>query len=686
MKDIKSELKIGIDTGGTFTDIVCTRNGIDVGVTKIPSTPSDPSLAIIRAVEKMQKEWNISTKEVKYFCHGTTAATNALIERKGGCVGLLTTEGFSDVIEIGRQMRRQLYEAVLTPQTPVFLAPSRRRKGIIERVTSDGSVLIPLDKNSVLTATQELVDQGIDSIAICFLFSFINPSHELKAKDIVSSNFPQLKISISSEVDPTFREYERTVVTAFDAYLKPVVDNYLYRLVNDLKHLGISKEPKIMQSRGGLSSVSVARKRPVRLFLSGPAAGVVGAASIGETVGSKDLISIDIGGTSCDIALITDGRPQLHSEGNIEGYPVRVNMVDVNTIGSGGGSLVSFDSVGGLRVGPGSAGADPGPVCYGRGGEIATVTDASIVLGYLNPSYFAGGAIKLDLQKAEDVIEKSVAKAMNLSTEQAAQGILKVINAQMAEGIRLVSIKRGYDLRDFAIVAFGGAGPLHATSLADELGIKKVIVPLNPGVLSATGLLFASIEHEEAISIQKRLSDISLSFLTSKLNELNKKCKAVIQSETSKLMSKKIRHFADVCYVGQSYHLEIELKIYDKELLKKIYEDFKLEHNRVYGHSTDSPIKIINLRSVHSVSSNEESKFNSKNENNGNIYKERRDILLLESDAKVPVKIYERRFLKENIQLIGPAIIEQPDTTTFIGPNWRALVHSSYNLIVRKNS
>ena len=362
-------VEIGIDTGGTFTDVVCFRDGRPVGVTKISSTPSDPSVAILEAVAHLKREWDISPAEIKRFGHGTTVATNALIERKGGRIGLLATQGFSDVIEIGRQMRRHLYEAPLAPESPVFLAPGRRRKGVIERTASDGSVVIPLDPESVRIAARELVDDGVEAIAICFLFSFLNPAHEIRARDIVSAEFPELMISISSEVDPTFREYERTVVTAFDAYLKPVVDGYLARLTSELKNAGVSSEPKIMRSRGGMSAVTVARQRPVQLFLSGPAAGVVGASTVGKAVEVDDLISIDIGGTSCDIALINAGRPALRSEGKIEGYPVRVNMVDVNTIGAGGGSLVWLDGAGGLHVGPGSAGADPGPACYGRGGD-----------------------------------------------------------------------------------------------------------------------------------------------------------------------------------------------------------------------------------------------------------------------------------------------------------------------------
>ena len=681
-----SKVEVGIDTGGTFTDIVCFRNGILVGITKIPSTPSDPSLAIVEALAQMENDWGILPRDVERFCHGTTVTTNALIERKGGCVGLLATEGFTDVIEIGRQMRRQLYEIALEPQSPVFLAPSRRRKGVIERIESDGSILVSLDENSVLNAVRELVEDGVEAIAICFLFSFLNPAHELRAREIVATKFPDLKISISSEVDPTFREYERTVVTAFDAYVKPVVENYLVCLENELNHAGVSSEPKIMQSRGGMSAISIARQRPVRLFLSGPAAGVVGAATVGKAVEVDDLISVDIGGTSCDIALISGGRPKLRSEGEIEGYPVRVNMVDVNAIGAGGGSLVWFDAAGGLRVGPGSAGANPGPACYGRGGKRATVTDASIVLGYLNPTYFAGGSINLDSQRAYDVIEKNVAKPLNFSVERAALGIHRVVNAQMAEGIRLVSIQRGFDPRQFTLVALGGAGPVHATALADELGITKIIVPRNPGVLSAMGLLTAPIEHEATKSLQQDLSVLSHSAVTSVLQGLDKECRSLMEAEGVSTSGVEVRHLADACYVGQSHHLEVPLHVEEVAALERLGEDFMKEHDRVYGHATDSPIKIINLRSIHTLRRSEDLGVEGVSADYGTSVKGKRLVLFVDHDQSQMVEIHERERLAPGARIAGPAVIEQPDTTSVITMGWHALVQASHEMIVEKVS
>ena len=681
-----SRIEVGIDTGGTFTDVVCFRDGRPVGVAKAPSTPSDPSAAILEAVAHLEREWNISPSDIVRFAHGTTVATNALIERKGGCVGLLATAGFSDVIEIGRQMRRQLYEVTLTAETPVFLAPGRRRKGVIERIASDGSVLVPLDENSVRIAARELVDEGVDSIAICFLFSFLHPAHENRARDIVAAEFPQLKISVSSEIDPTFREYERTVVTAFDAYVKPVVDSYLGRLEYELNAAGVANEPKIMQSRGGLSAVSVARERPVRLFLSGPAAGVVGAAEIGKRVDSGDLISVDIGGTSSDIALISGGRPTLRSEGEIEGYPVRVNMVDVNSIGAGGGSLAWLDTAGGLRVGPESAGADPGPACYGRGGDRATVTDASVVLGYINPEYFAGGSVDLDPERAFGVIKSSIAEPLEFSVERAAQGIHRVVNAKMAEAIRLVSMQRGYDPRRFALVALGGAGPVHATALADELGITNIIVPGNPGVLSAIGLLMAPIEHEVTMSLQRDLVDLSPSIVGAALEDLDMRCHELMEAEGVSTSGTEVRHLADVCYIGQSYHLEVPLHLDDTAPLDRLYQDFKIAHDRVHGHATDAPVKIVNLRSVHSLGRGEDLSVDGYGADCQDSLKGHRRVLFANADGPQRTAIHERERLAPSAQIDGPAIIEQPDTTIIVSTGWRAIIQASRDLIVHKTA
>src|SRR6185437_2893971 len=400
------------------------------------------------------------------------------------------------------------YDLRLKPETPVFLAPGALRKEVQERLTAKGDVLVALDERSVVDAVDALAAEGVEAIAVSYLFSFLNPAHERRTREIVAERHPKLMVSLSSEVDPAFREYERTCVTAFDAYIKPVVGRYLESMEQDLANGGVRTPLQIMQSRGGISSSTIARQRPVRLFLSGPAAGVIGGLEVGRAAGIEDLITVDIGGTSCDIALISRGQPLIRAEGDIGGYSVRVPMVDVNAIGSGGGSIAWIDGAGSLRVGPESAGSEPGPASYGRGGKRATVTDASIVLGYINPDYFAAGSLKLAPELARKAIKEKIADPLKMSVEEAALGIHRVVNAQMAEAIRLVSIGRGIDPRAYTLLPLGGGGSLHATALARELGIRRIAVPPHPGVLSATGLLFAPIEHEVSTAFPRALGGV----------------------------------------------------------------------------------------------------------------------------------------------------------------------------------
>ena len=506
MSELRAGSRIGVDVGGTFTDVVCVRDGRPPLVFKVPSTPANPGEAALAAVERLAAE-GVEPGSLTQLAHGTTVATNAVLERKGGRLGIIATEGFRDTLEIGRQMRREMYEVRLDPQTPVFLAPRAMRIGVRERIGPAGEVIEPLDEGSVRDALDRLVAAGAECIAVCLLFSFVNPEHERRVREIARSDHPELEISLSSEVDPAFREYERTAVTAFDAYIKPTVGRYLADLARRMEDAGVPAPLQIMQSRGGLASADIARGRPVRLFLSGPAAGVIGGQATGAAAGHDDLITLDVGGTSSDIALVSGAKPLIRSEGVIDEFPVRVPMVDVNAIGAGGGSVAWLDDAGGLRVGPRSAGSEPGPACYARGGGEPTVTDASVVLGYLDPKYFAGGAIELDVERARDAIAKRIAAPLGLGIEDAAAGIHQVVNAQMAEGIRLVSVRQGFDPREFTLVAMGGAGPLHACALAADLAIARVVVPRHPGVLSAAGLLAAPIEHEVSTAYAEPLPD-----------------------------------------------------------------------------------------------------------------------------------------------------------------------------------
>lgn len=676
------KFEIGVDIGGTFTDVVCRDGAGAMRLVKIPTTRRNPSAGVKAAMDYMQREWNVSPDQIVRFVHGTTVATNAVLEAKGARIGLLTTVGFKDVLEIGRQMRHAVYDLVLKPETPVFLAPGALRKEVSERITATGDVLVPLDEGSVARAADELVAEGVESIAVSYLFSFLNPAHERRTREIIAERHPRVMISLSCEVDPAFREYERTCVTAFDAYIKPVVGRYLENMEQDLASDGVRTPLQIMQSRGGISSSTIARQRPVRLFLSGPAAGVIGGVEVGRAAGIEDLITVDIGGTSCDIALISGGQPLIRAEGEIGGYSVRVPMVDVNAIGSGGGSIAWIDGAGSLRVGPESAGSEPGPACYDLGGERATVTDASVVLGYINPDYFAAGSLRLSSERARQTIEKTIARPLGIGLEHAALGIHRVLNAQMAEAIRLVSIGRGIDPRGYTLLPLGGGGPLHATALARELGIRRIAVPPHPGVLSATGLLFAPIEHESSAAFPRPLSGLDWSEVERTLSDRDQVCASLMQTEGVPAANTQILYFADVCYVGQSYHLEIPLQARAANPLELLYRDFLAAHDRVYGHSTEGAARVVNLRSIHRSAVGRPAAAAAVRSKGDDGHKGKRDILTAGSGRFIPADIYDRSAIAVGVEIEGPAIVEQPDTTTLIEPGWHATVAANGTLII----
>jgi N-methylhydantoinase A len=677
-------VEIGVDIGGTFTDIVCRRAGSPMRALKIPTTRGDPSEAVLNAVTHLSNDLGIAPTSIVRFLHGTTIATNSVLERKGAKIGLITSVGFKDVLEIGYQLRPDLHRIMLEPVTPVFLAPGAQRKEAIEQVSAQGEIITPLDEASVRRAAAELVADGAQAIAVCYLFSFLHPTHEQRTRELIEADHPGIAVSLSSDVDPTFREYERTVVTAFDAYMKPIVRRYLERLEEGLATAHVTAPLQIMQSRGGLAGTSVARQRPVRLFLSGPAAGVIGGAIVGRSSGHRDLITIDVGGTSSDIALVEGGEPVIRAQGSIAGFPVRVPMIDVNAIGAGGGSIAWLDGAGGLRVGPQSAGSEPGPACYGRGGEEATVTDASVVLGWLDPAYFAGGVISLDPSLARAAIESRIATPLGLSVEDAALGIHRVVNAQMVEGIRLVSIRRGLDPRRFTLVALGGAGPIHATALAAELGIGNVLIPRHPGVLSAAGLLAAPIEHEVATAFPRPLADLDFADVRGVLHELDGRCARLMAEESIGEMPVSIRYSADVWYIGQSYHLEVPLAVHARDALGTLYREFLAMHDRIYGHATEQPAAIVNLRTVHRAGGSDHLDEGEYRPNRSDPQKPPRAIRVAGVRSHVQATIFHREAMPVGLNFAGPAIVEQDDTTTLVEPGWRGTVLDNGNLLLTR--
>ena len=687
---LQGSYRVGVDVGGTFTDVVCVRDGRPPIVFKVPSTPADPGDAAIAAVRRLAAREGVESRSIAQLAHGTTVATNAVLERKGGRLGIIATEGFRDTLEIGRQMRREMYEVRLDPQTPVFLAPRALRRGVRERIGPRGEVIEPLDEGSVRAALDRLVAAGVECVAVCLLFSFVNPAHERRVREIARAEHPELEISLSSEVDPAFREYERTAVTAFDAYIKPTVRSYLTSLGSRLGGAGVPAPLQVMQSRGGLSSADLARDRPVRLFLSGPAAGVIGGQATGTAAGHDDLITLDVGGTSSDIALVSGAKPLLRAEGVIDGFPVRVPMVDVNAIGAGGGSIAWLDDAAGLRVGPRSAASDPGPACYARGGREPTVTDASVVLGFLDPEKFAGGAIRLDPVRSLDAIRERVAGPLGLEVEDAAAGIHRVVNAQMAEGIRLVSVRQGFDPREFTLVAMGGAGPLHACALAADLGIARVVVPRHPGVLSAAGLLAAPIEHEVSVAYGEPFAGLSMTPVRRIVARLDAAGRKLTEREGLASRDVEILHFADVCHVGQGYFLEVPFSPDADDGIERLHADFLAAHERVHGHAVDAPARFVNVRAVHRQRMSDSAVATATGrrgspagpgtgtsaggpDHAGDGSGTRRMVRFPDQSGRIDTCIVSRDSLVPGDRLRGPAIVEQDDTTTLVPPGWSAV-------------
>ena len=677
-------MQIGVDIGGTFTDIVALDGEGRLALAKVPSTPKDLLDGIGAAVGKVLALAGAPPGDVERFIHGTTVATNAVLEQKGAVTAVLTTEGFEDVLEMGRQKRSRMYDLEMDPETPSFLAPGRRRVGIRERLDARGATLVPLDEGQVRAAVQTLRSQGVQAIAVCYLFSFVNPAHEQRTRELCAEIAPEISVSLSSEVDPTFREYERLCVTAFDAYLGPVVKRYLAGLADTLRGLGIRAVPLIMRSRGGIVSAALAARQPVTLFLSGPAGGVIGAGWAAERSGVRDFVSLDMGGTSNDVAVVRSGAPLLASEGSIGPYPVRTPMVDVNTIGAGGGSIAWIDAAGGLRVGPRSAGAEPGPACYGRGGDAATVTDASVVLGYLNPERFAGGALTLDVGAAERAVG-AIGRRLGVDTITAAAGIHRVINARMADQIRLVTIKRGYDPRQFSLVVLGGAGPVHGAALAAEMGMAEVLVPEAPGVLAAFGLLAAAIEHHHARTLQARTDVADLAAVNRCLAELDAAGRARMHEEGVAAADVHVAYTADMRYVGQAYELEVPIAApVAAERVPDIVAAFHAVHERVYGYArTQQTVEFVNFRAVHTYRL-PRPVVRPSAQAHGRLDDARVGERRAYFDGFVSAAIYERARLPLGARLAGPAIVEQMDTTTVIPPGVTAVVDDAGNLRLRR--
>ncbi|MEC7762978.1 MAG: hydantoinase/oxoprolinase family protein [Pseudomonadota bacterium] len=677
---------IGVDVGGTFTDIVLADSEGNLTVEKVVSRPDNYAEGIVDAIRAVLADSGTDPSEITRFALGTTVGLNAVIERRGAKTAILTTEGFEDVLEIGRQKRSSLYDLFIDAETPIFVSPRRLRRGVRERVTSTGEVLTELNEVMVRETLRQLVEEEkVEAIAVSLLFSFLNPAHEQRIRDIITETYPDVAVSISSEVDPVFREYERLCVTALDAYLKPVMGRHIEQLTKGLRDAGLTVELEVMQSRGGISSFRRILEAPARTLVSGPAGGVRGAHHVANAAGFEHIITLDVGGTSADIAVVRDAKIMTTTEGQVTGYPVRLPMIDCTAIGAGGGSIAWLDSAGSLHVGPQSAGAQPGPVAYGRGGTEPTVTDASLALGWLDASNFGGGRVNIDM-KASEASVAALATKLDLSVPETAWAIHAIANANMANEIRLWTVNRGYDPRDFALVVLGGGGAVHGGLVAQQLSVKNVLVPATPGVLAALGLLVANIEHDNAISFNRPAATTDFADLQSAFNDLDTLGFSQLEDERITPEMAKVTRSADLRYIGQSFELNVEVEgDLDDSTIAQLVAGFHDRHQEVYGQSdANAPVEIVSLRTVH-WSPQTKPKLPAPAQTAGwdDALKTERIARFFPDHADgVMTPVYDRLRAPLGVPLPGPAIIDQLDTTVVVYPGYTARVHESGSIIM----
>ena len=655
---------IGVDTGGTFTDFVY-KDGDSWGVYKVLSTPSNPAQAVLEGLKYL------SGGQKKQIVHGSTVATNAILERRGARTALITNKGFEDIIEIGRQNRTRLYDLAYRKEPHII--PSELRFGLQCRILQTGEALKPLDIETAKDIALHLKGLDIESVAVCFLFSYVNPDHEKKVKELFEPY--GFQISLSHEILAEFREFERTSTTVINAYVSPKMQRYIGHLTDNLD---LGDALGIMQSNGGSISVETAMRESVRTILSGPAGGAVGAYEIGKMAGYTKLITFDMGGTSTDVSLI-DNELSLTFESSISGYPVKVPMIDIHTVGAGGGSIAKLDEAGALKVGPESAGADPGPICYGRGDSI-TVTDANLYLGRLIPEHFLGGGMMLKDDKLPSYFE-NMAQKVRLSSLELAEGILDVANTAMERAIRVISVERGYDPREFTLLSFGGAGGMHAAFLGRLLSIPKVLLPRNPGILSAIGMIMADVIKDYSLTVMRNQENLTSTFLSGQFMEIEGRGWEDLRSEGIPDDGIVLEKYLDMRYEGQSYEIIVP---FDDDYVER----FHALHEKTYGYrNEDKIIEIVNIR-LRARGVPEKPRFQ-KSEKMGKTLPS--DAFLGEKDVvfdgnRIPTKIVARDHLKSGNRIEGPVIMVEYSSTIVIPPFASAYVDEYGNVVMEIDS
>ena len=682
---------VGVDVGGTFTDFFALNESTgDVHVTKRPSTPDNPARAVLDGLGDLSDRHNLPLNELRHLSHGTTVATNALIQRRGGKVMMLTTSGFGDLLEIGRQTRPHMYD-LQTDHPPPLVGPDWRIE-VKERITADGEVITTLTEEVIDEAVTAVTNTESDACAICFLFSFQNPEHEKRLETAVRKALPQLYISRSSDVQSEFREVERFSTTVLNAYLQPVMAKY----IDDLESGLIEKAPNatlgLNQSSGGLMSLNRARNLPIRTALSGPAAGVVGAAHVAKLGSQKDVITLDMGGTSADVALIRKGAVPVTFGRDVSGLPIRMPMIDVETVGAGGGSVAWIDRDGLLKVGPRSTGADPGPACYNLGGTQPTVTDANLLLGRLSEGGLLGGSMPLNMQRAREAFQ-SLSDNLSIPIQQVARGVIDIVVSNMVRAIRTISVERGYDPRGYCLMPFGGAGPLHARDVAHNLGIERILVPPAPGIVCAHGLVVSDLKEDFVIGERIRVAEETLDSMRKIVGTLVTRAQNWYATESILPETQQIEIRLDMRYVGQNFELAVPLSegndlsvvtLDDSETLRR--EFFQI-HEANYGYfNPEDPVEIINFRltargRIYPLISFQHLSTNTISTKEPTV----RDVMF-NSDRPTTCSVYQREIMTPDESVRGPAVFEQLDATTIIYPDDIAEIDTEGNLLITLGS
>jgi N-methylhydantoinase A len=691
--------RVGVDVGGTFTDAVLISEATgEIHIAKVLSTPKDPSIGFLTAVTQILDKAGLKPENISYLVHGTTVATNALIEGKTPKTAFITTGGFRDMLEIARQVRPSLYDLQFQKLRP--LVPRNLCYEVSERLDAAGNVLHGLDEQGVLDIADQLAKEGISSAAICFLHSYLNPVHEQRSAKLLQERLPGLALSLSSNICPEFREYFRASTTVVNACIRPVVADYVRGIEERLKRQGMTAELLIMQSNGGVLTFNQAAEKPVYMVESGPAAGVIAANFVGGGLGHTDIISFDMGGTTAKAGLVMKGRPKVTKEYEVgaearpgvgqsrgSGYPIRTPVIDLVEIGAGGGSIAWVDSGGVLRVGPHSAGADPGPICYARGGKNPTITDANLVLGRINPRYFLGGEMELDVAAAEEGVRQKCAEPLGLSLVDAANGILEIANAAMVNALRLTTVRRGYDPREFVMVAFGGAGPLHANRLCAEMQIPLLVIPVSPGTTSALGLLATDVKHDFSRTRIMKADRLDVEEIHRIFVAMEKEGRGLLAHEGIDVKDMSFLREIEMRYVGQSYEIGIVCPdgVLTLDVLRQISDRFHPEHERTYGRGyPEELVEFVNFRltAVGKIARPPLRKLSSNGHKPGDARKGSRPVFFSEIGQFTDAPIYDRYRLAAAQQLLGPAVVEEMDSHTVIHPGFQADVDEFGNLLI----